>query len=614
MTMSDAATSDDLQADTLARLRTADLGLAELIQLVNRLDRQFGGGAKAVGDVFSIGVSANASVDLLAPMLKKHVYLHGLVPRVVMGDYATPVADVRRFLDAGVEHLLALFLFDNLMPSLEARVPTLEPDALEEVRQRFLDELCLVLDAARPMRRVFLPTLHRLGPPGIAHVNRSLDRVLARFNDGLSEIAARFANVTLLSPGAIVEEFGWKNAFDPRFYYRSKAPYKAAFLDRLAEQVLLCSRGGGSYYRKVLVLDCDNTLWGGIVGEDGIDGIKLDPHDYPGNVFWAMQHAFLALGRSGVLLCLCSKNNPADVDAVLSHHPNQVLRDEHIIRKAVNWSSKVDNLRDLAEALNLGLDSFVFLDDSAVECEEVAARLPMVKTIQVPAETYQYPMVAAQLKNLFIAGGVGDESADKTAQYRLLAKSEVERQRFASHDDYLASLGIAVTVSRNDPATALRAADLSQKSNQFNVTTRRYTHGEIAALMEAGDSDVYVFRVTDRHGDYGLTGVAVIRYTDAVADVESFFMSCRVIGRGIEFALWPVVIDEAKARGCLDLTAVYRPTAKNVQVQDFFDRLGMTPEAAGDGTERRYRHRLGPMAGAKADHIAVHVIETQPAA
>ena len=231
--------------------------------------------------------------------------------------------------------------------------------------------------------------------------------------------AAAHPNVRLLQPAEIVAQLGWARAFSPRFYSRYRAPYTAAFFEELVLQISRASRGVGSYFYKALVLDADNTLWGGIVGEDLAEELKLGPHDYPGSIYWYVQQELLALQTHGVLLCLCSKNNPAEVDAVLADHPEMVLRDRHFAAKRVNWDDKVTNIRRLASDLDIGLDAMVYLDDSAFECAAVRGQLPMVRTLQVPANVYEYPALIQQVKELFLAGGMASDSAAKTDQYRL---------------------------------------------------------------------------------------------------------------------------------------------------------------------------------------------------
>ena len=219
------------------------------------------------------------------------------------------------------------------------------------------------------MSMVYVSTFHLYDFAVDAGANDRRKMVLNVFNAKLRDLASGFPNVRLLDVGTILQTISTEKAFDRRFYFFNTAPYRPVFLDELARCIALASRGFGTYFYKALVLDCDNTLWGGVIGEDLMDGIKLDPHSFPGRVFWQAQQAFLGLERSGTLLCLCSKNNPEDVDQVLTSYPNQVLKDEQFILKKVNWQPKVENLKAIAQELNIGLDSLVFVDDSSLNAK-----------------------------------------------------------------------------------------------------------------------------------------------------------------------------------------------------------------------------------------------------
>jgi FkbH-like protein len=583
-----------------ARLATPGLDLGEVSALVTRLERE-----AAPARSVSIGVSANVTVDLLEPYLRRQALLDGYRAVVHAGSYADHLGNVRRFREAGVEVLLLLDLFDNLLPALEARAATLPAAERAALRDRLREELRLVLEQAKGIGRVYLCLLHRWSVPAASGVHARLDAVVEEFNQALREVAAPHANVRLLYPADVVARVGWERAFSSRFYFRYRSPYTTAFFEELARQVSHAGRGAGAHFYKVLVLDADNTLWGGILGEDRPEGIKLAPHDHPGSVYWHAQQEFLALQQQGVLLCLCSKNNPGDVEAVLASHPNMVLRAEHFAARQVNWDDKPTNLRRIAATLNLGLDSMVFLDDSTFECEAVRGQLPMVRTFQVPARLHEFPAVLHELKQLFLAGGISAESAAKTEQYRVRALAEEERSRFASQEEYLASLGLQVDVRRNEAAAIPRISELTRKSNQFNLTTRRYDEAQVRALMEAADSEVFSIHVRDRFGDSGLTGVAILRYRDDAVAVDSFLLSCRVIGRGVETAVWRGLLEHAAVRGAHRVEAEYLPTAKNAQVSDFWDRLGLGAPPADPSGRRAYSARVTDLRLPATPHIEV---------
>lgn len=571
----------DFQCADLSVLARADSTMMQLTQAVTALEK------KEQPRALRIGVSSSVTVDLLSIYLRKYGLLNGTKIEVVVGNYDDPIGDIDLFTQAGVEQIVLLPFFDNVQPSFEAQLESLDPaiiDAKEaEIRQRYH----IVFDRARTVPLIHLGTFHRMGNAVEASGRDAVAPVLARFNAALLEEAAVHPNIRVLNTEDIVRTIGQQAAFDARFYFRSKAPYTGAYMNELARRIAATARGFGAHFYKVLALDCDNTLWGGVIGEDLLSGIKLGPYDYPGNIFWRMQQEFAALERQGILLALVTKNNPADVEEVLQKHPGMVLRESQLVTKKVNWDDKPSNLRALAKELNVGLDSIIFLDDASFECEAVRQQLPMVKTFQVPMSLSDYPRVVAEIKSLFLAGGIAAESKTKTDQYRQRACAEDLKAKFSSQEEYLASLALRVELTRNARASVSRISELSQKSNQFNLTTRRYSVAEIEQMMASDTHAVYSLVVGDKFGDAGLTGVAVINYKDAVAVVENFFMSCRVIGRGVETSVWSRIVSDALRRGCTELRAEFIPSAKNAQVQDFYDRLGITlREKSSDGVRR----------------------------
>jgi len=576
----------NLRAEALSVLAKAESTMMQITQAVTLLEKE------EYPRTVKIGVSSSATVDLLNIYLRKHGLLNGSKIELLAGNYDDPVGDMDMFLQAGVEQVVLLPFFDNLLPSFEAQLEVLDPaivDAKEaELRQRYR----MVFEKARSVPVIYLGTFHRMGSAADVAGQDVVADVLARFNVVLREEAAAFANIRIIDTEDIVQSVGQSLAFDARFYFRSKAPYTAIFMNELARRISAAARGFGAHFYKVLALDCDNTLWGGVIGEDLMDGIKLGPYDYPGNIFWRMQHEFAALERQGVLLALVTKNNPADIAEVLQRHPDMVLKESQIVLKKVNWDDKPSNLRAIAKELNVGIDSIVFLDDSSFECEAVRQQIPKVKTIQVPSVITDYPRVVEEIKSLFLAGGISAESKGKTEHYRQRAEAEELKAHFGTQEEYLASLELKVELTRNARANTGRISELSQKSNQFNLTTRRYSVAEIDSMMESDTHAVYSLVVSDKFGNAGLTGVAAIRYEGPALIVENFFMSCRVIGRGVETVIWSRIAQDAAKRGCSEFKAEYIPSAKNAQVVDFFDRLGISLINEGDDGTRYYKINL----------------------
>lgn len=553
-----------------------------------------------------VGLSGNVTLDLLGTFLRKHAALRGLRLETRIGPVADRVGGVAGLAAEGVDALVILDLLDALAPGLEARLELGEEGLLAARLDAYRAELELALAAAAAVPTVLVGTLHAMRPPAADPRRAALAEAVRAFNEVLAATAARHPNVGVIDTAAICAAAGWDRAHDPRSYRRFLAPFGPAFHDGLARQVALRTRGFGSYYYKALILDCDGTLWGGTVGEDLLGGIALGPGHAPGSVFWEVQHQLLGLQRRGVLLGLCSRNNEADVAEVFAHHPHMVLRDEHIAIRRVSWDAKADSLRDIAASLGIGLDALVFLDDSPFELEAVRARLPEVATVAVPADISAYPALLDELRDLFAVESLTPGSAAKTAQYRARELALAERGRFESQDAYLGSLGIRVTIRRDDTGAARRIAELTQKSNQFNLTTVRRTEAQVLELMASEEASVYSLSVEDRFGDAGLTGVAVVTLDPGGdATVDSFLLSCRILGRGIEDAAWPVLLDDLAGRGHTPVHASYLPTAKNAQVREYWDRVGFRLEGEDPEGRRRYSLALPAPRGAVPPYVEV---------
>jgi len=585
--------------DLIALLSAPGTTLTRTISAVNALEKLTEPQRRV-----RIGVSSNVSVDLISVFLRKHALLSGATADVYMGNHDDPLTDVDQFAQAGVEQMVLLPFFDNLLPAFECQLELLEPDIVASKEADLRARYRLAFEKARKMHQIYACSFHRYTSAVDTGVVDPVSRALDRFNEMLRSEAAAFPNVRIIDTCAIVHQLGAAAAFDPRFYLHSTAPFATPFINELARRIVAAARGFNSYFYKALVLDCDNTLWGGIVGEDLIEGIKLDPHSYPGRVYWQAQQAFLALERQGVLLCLCSKNNPADVDEVLDKHPSAVLRREHIAARQVNWSDKVSNLQAIARELNIGLDSLVFIDDSDFECNAVRSALPAVRVLQVPKTLSDYPRLLRDIRELFLAGGISAESRSKTAQYRQRQEAADAIAQYETNEQYLASLDLRVQLARDNAANLARISELTLKSNQFNLTTLRQSAAEIRQRIDSGSGTVYSLGVSDRFGNAGLTGVLLASWQGETAKIDAFLMSCRVIGRGVEFCVWPTLVEDARRRGCRVIEAEYRPTEKNAQVADFYDRLGLPLVAEANGT-RYYRAALDSFTPPLIDWIKV---------
>jgi FkbH-like protein len=371
---------------------------------------------------------------------------------------------------------------------------------------------------------------------------------------------------------------------DHRQWFWAKEAVPQAQLPVLAEEYGAVLRALWGKTRKVLVLDLDNTLWGGVVGEDGVAGLRLGPPNPEGEAHQAVQRYAKELSSRGVLLTVCTKNNPDDARAPFLESADMVLTLDDIVAFESSWEPKPVAIARMAKRLELGLDSFVFLDDNPVERAAVRASLPEVLVIPVPADIAGY-VEALHRARAFEALAISDEDRLRTASYRAEEGRKELAQQVASPEAFLRSLDMVASVRAFLPADLTRIVQLAARSNQFNLTTWRMTAAEVESLAASPDHFVCTVRLRDRFGDYGLVLVLVAEVQGAALDVRAWFMSCRVLGRRMEeLASW--LLDRAAAaRGCTVVRGHYLPTKKNVLVKPLFGRLGFERAGGDDADE-----------------------------
>jgi FkbH-like protein len=393
---------------------------------------------------------------------------------------------------------------------------------------------------------------------------------------------------------------------DRKMFYLAKMEWSPAFLPTVAGEVVRHVKAARGLARKCVVLDLDNTLWGGVVGEDGPAGVRIGPGDPEGEAFADFQHRLKALQAQGVLLAVCSKNNPADVAELFETRPEIPLKLEDFAATEICWDPKHEGLKRIAAALNLGTDSLVFIDDNPAEVSLVEQMLPEVRTLLLPPDPAEY---AATLERLteFEKTAVLEEDLQKTRQYRENREREQLQADSADLAGYLASLRTEVTIVRARRDDLPRVHQLFTKTNQFNLTTQRYTPAEIERFLASPFAELWVARARDRFGDLGTIGVVLLKKEPRVLKIDSFLMSCRAMGRGIETALLNHVksrfLDE---RANLEMRACFMPSPKNKPVETFYEDQGFRVLERGDAGEKIYTLRRAEVRLQECDWIRVN--------
>lgn len=406
-----------------------------------------------------------------------------------------------------------------------------------------------------------------------------------RFWDGrLEALAQEHRNLRRFELSALIEDHGRLGMYSDKMWYRASLPYSVKGVSALAAAIDAFAAALTRPRKKVLVTDLDYTLWGGVAGEAGPHGIELGG-SLLGAAYRDAQKRMAEISKTGVLLAVASKNNPEDVAAVFRENRQMLLREEDFVAICANWEPKAENIRKMALDLNLGLDSFVFLDDNEVEREAVRMALPEVSVAEFPADPANLPQAVSKLyDDFFWSWSATGEDGARTAQYRQEAKRRQEMSVAASLEEFLLSLNMVIVLDEVRDETFDRVVQLLNKTNQFNTNTLRLDSPALSEYLKRPGRRVYTASLSDRHGDSGLIAVLMLALEGDTAVVENFLMSCRVMGRQVEDAVIACVESRAREGGCVRMAASYAPTAKNKPVERLWDRLGYRLESeSGDG-------------------------------
>lgn len=400
----------------------------------------------------------------------------------------------------------------------------------------------------------------------------SLRSVPAKLNLQLEEYATRNNGIRIIDISSLFQKYGEKELVDPRLNYIAKSKFSRSGTEKLSKLYLSHVKAYKGLRKKVIVLDLDNTLWGGILGEDDVENIILS-NDGPGKAFYDFQRELLKLYKQGILLAICSKNTEETALDAIKNHPYMVLRPNHFAAIKINWENKAQNIKSIAAELNLGIDSFVLIDDSPFERGLIKDQLPEVETPELPDD----PMYFVEfLKGLdfFNFRSLTEDDLNRNKNYEVEKLRKKHGEIFTDTTSYLKSLQMQVDIRRMDDFSFPRVVQLIQKTNQFNLTSRRYSESEIKEF--AGDSHYQILQmnVKDRFGDYGIVAVSILTFYDSKLYIDSFLMSCRVLGRELETVLLSYITKLAEGKNIQYIEGEIIPTAKNEPCRKLYAKNG----------------------------------------
>ena len=403
-----------------------------------------------------------------------------------------------------------------------------------------------------------------------------LKEMVQELNKKIEDLVKKEQSVFVFDFDGFVRKHGEENIFNYRQYFFGDVKVSIDFMPHLGNELMGFVKPILGLNKKCIVVDLDNTLWGGIVGEDGFDGIKLGPYTQ-GRPFLELQKILLGLNKRGIILAINSKNNYEDAIKIIRKHPYMLIKEENFASKQINWSDKITNMQEIAKELNIGLDSIVFLDDDPINRELMRSALPEVLTIDLPRDPSEYCSCVMNL-NDFNLLKITEDDLNRSKMYH----DEQKRKEFAKTtpdlENFLKKMDINVIIKKADGFTIPRISQLTLKTNQFNLTTKRYQEEDIKKFTEDKNYLVGSAQVSDKFGDNGITGVFIVEKQKDEWRIDTFLLSCRVMGRGVEEGILGHILGEAKKVGINKVKGRFVPTKKNKPCEDFFKKSGFKKE------------------------------------
>jgi FkbH-like protein len=532
-------------------------------------------------------VVRSVTVEPILPFLSVEAVLSNYVLDLEVGGYGSYVDEMLNSQSALAKFKpdLVLVLLD--LEEIAGRLPDLCADGVgDRVDEEIEECLARMEQMIRNFRsnssaRVLLqglvvPDLTSLGDVGDANLRRSLTKAVQQLNQRFAALCGTIADCVFFDVDHLAARYGRARWRDERMFLASRLPVSADSFRPYSRGLVRSFSTLFRSPRKVLCTDLDNTLWGGVLGEEGPEGIATGSA-FPGNCYLEYQKYLKQLASRGILLAIVSKNNEADVrEAFQIRSADLALNLDNFVAAKIGWNEKSDSIRELAQELSLGLDSFVFVDDNPVECEAIRQQLPEVAVVAAPVlEPWKLVEVLSE-QPFFDAAAVTDEDVNRLGEYKAQAKRAELVSNAGSRDEFLASLGIVCTFQSALQAPLSRAVQLLAKTNQFNLTTRRRSAAEIEEFASAAGGQALVVRVRDRFGDAGVVGLALARNVGDSCFIDSLLLSCRVIGRGIETALLVHLGEYAMRSGAKTLVGEFIATKKNAPCATFYPDHGFT--------------------------------------
>ena len=542
--------------------------------------------AVADGARVDLVLLSNITINQLSPILEYELRSSGLNVCVQVSDYDNILQSSEKIT---TEIPFVFWELANIKDSFVYEIELYSEEELKVFTSKIIDELKLLFKNLQSCKQVFFNKFSHIVFSNELLYQSNFEIFVNEVNMFVNENLPD--NFYLIHIDKVIAKLGIGNVCNLRNFYAAKSLYTVEFFKKYCSYISPAVLSIYGKSKKALILDCDNTLWNGIIGEDGLTGIEFSGSTKKGIFFKEVQTLAKSLLKRGIVLGICSKNNEKDVQEVFEGKNERVLEYSDFVVKKINWENKYVNVALISKELNIGLDSLVFLDDSSFEIELMKNELSEVFAIQVPKDLSSYPLKMLELTNVFFSLSKSSEDMRRSKMYLEDSVRKGASNDFENIEDYLASLNIQVEFANKDSKFVERIAQLTCKTNQFNLTTKRYSMSDISKFFSSSNHDVITIEVSDKFGSSGLTGVSIIEYFEEYALIDTFLMSCRILGRNIEKLFIYEVLAHIVRKGKAYVLANYSQSPKNMQTEFFYEE-NLFVLMGTDGISKSYKLRL----------------------
>lgn len=545
-----------------------------------------------------IAILSSYTIKNIHQTLELELIKNGFDAQITYGQYnqyMQELLDENSFVYKLIPDIIILALdTKTFLDNLQFKCADIDKKELEEIALTKLEYVRNILNnvSKKTNAKIILTNLEvpTYSPHGImdANIFEGLRYFVSNLNYRLFETAKQAKNCTILDFEKLASQIGKNNLIEPKYYYAGKLYLGNKICKLFCEEIAKIINATYGKSKKCIILDLDNTIWGGVIGEDGPNGIKIGDEGI-GCAYKDAQKIILNLYKRGIILAINSKNNPSDVFLAFEQNKNMILKKEHFASIKINWENKADNIIQIAKELNIGLNSIVFLDDNPAERGLVKSMLPQVIVPEFPIDASELPKMLEELGN-FEFLEITQEDKKRNEMYFQENKRNEYKKNFENQTDYLFDLKIEIEIEKNCKEDLDRITQLINKTNQFNLCTNRYTKEQVFAYLCSQNHHVFSMRAKDKFGEFGLSGVCIIKETQEQIEITDFLISCRILGRDIEKELIRCAIKQCAFAKTKKIVAKYRPTEKNLAAKDFYEQVNFIKESENPNGEKVYKY------------------------